>query len=174
IRVLVEEAGDKVPIIAGLGGNSTRKIAAMAQEVQALGVQGILSVSPYYNKPTQEGLYQHFKAIAESTALPVILYNVPSRSPRNLEAATTIRLAEVRNIVAVKEASGKLEQIAEIIAHTPPEFRVYSGDDSATLPLMSLGAYGVISVAAHAAGRLIRRMIDAFAEGRPAEAAELN
>ena len=131
-------------------------------------------VVPYYNNPPQEGLYRHFSSVAEATGLPIILYNVPSRSPRNLEAATTIRLSEVNNIVAIKEASGKLEQITEIIAGTPESFRVYSGDDSATLPLMSMGGYGIISVASHVAGRLIRTMIDHFAAGRVADAAQLH
>jgi len=173
-RAVKEAVGGRAAVVAGTGNYCTRESVELTRAAEKAGVDGIMAVVPYYNNPPQEGLYRHFKAIAESTALPVILYNVPSRAPRNLEAATTIRLAEIPNIAAVKEASGKLEQITEIIAHTPPEFRVYSGDDSSTLPLMSLGAYGVISVAAHAAGRLIRRMVDAFAEGRPAEAAELN
>lgn len=173
-RTVKEAVGGRAAVVAGTGNYCTRESIELTREAERIGVDGAMLVVPYYNNPPQEGLYQHFKAIAESTALPLILYNIPARSPRNMEAETTIRLAEIPNIAAIKEASGKLEQIAEIIARTSPEFRVYSGDDSATLPLMSMGAYGVISVAAHAAGKLIRRMIDAFVAGKPGEAAELN
>jgi 4-hydroxy-tetrahydrodipicolinate synthase len=173
-RTVKEAVGDRAAVVAGTGTYSTRESVELTQEAERLGVDGAMLVVPYYSNPPQEGLYQHFKRVAESTSLPIILYNIPSRSPRNMEAATTIRLAEVPNIVAIKEASGKLEQITEIIARTPASFRLYSGDDSSTLPLMSLGGYGIISVAAHAAGRQIRQMVDLFAEGRVAEAAELN
>jgi 4-hydroxy-tetrahydrodipicolinate synthase len=128
-------------------------------------------VVPYYNNPPQEGLYRHFKTIAEATKLPIVLYNVPGRTVRNMEAATVARLAEVPNIVAVKEASKNMEQVSEILARTPPEFAVYSGDDALTLPMMALGAVGVISVVSHVAGKQIHAMIDAFVAGDTAGAA---
>jgi 4-hydroxy-tetrahydrodipicolinate synthase len=173
-RTVKETVGGQVAVVAGTGNYCTAESVELTREAERCGVDGIMAVVPYYNNPPQEGLYQHFRAIAESTSLPVILYNIPARSPRNMEAATVVRLAEIPNIVAVKEASGKLEQITEIISRTPPDFRLYSGDDSSTLPLMSLGGYGIISVAAHIVGREIRRMVEAFAAGRTAEAAELN
>jgi len=129
---------------------------------------------PYYNNPPQEGLYRHFKAIAESTALPLIVYNVPSRTVRNLDAATALRLAELPNIAAIKEASGKLEQVAEIIAGSPEAFLVYSGDDALTLPMMAIGAFGVISVVSHVAGLQIKSMLDAFVSGDVTGAASLH
>ncbi|MFN3648548.1 MAG: 4-hydroxy-tetrahydrodipicolinate synthase [Armatimonadota bacterium] len=170
-RTVREAVGDSARVVAGTGSYSTRESLELTQEAEKLGVDGAMLVVPYYNNPPQEGLYRHFRAIAEGTRLPIILYNVPSRAPRNMEAATTLRLAEIPNIVAVKEASGKLEQIAEILGKAPEGFRVYSGDDSSTLPLMSMGAYGIISVAGHLAGKQIRQMVDAFAAGNVAEAA---
>lgn len=169
-----QAVGRSVPVIAGTGSYCTRESIALTREAERAGVDGIMLVVPYYNNPPQEGLYRHFRAVAEATALPVILYNIPARSPRNMEPETVIRLAEIPNIVAVKEAGGKLEQAAAIIARTPAGFRLYSGDDSATLPLMALGGYGIISVVAHLAGRLMRQMVDAFAAGRVEEAAEIN
>jgi 4-hydroxy-tetrahydrodipicolinate synthase len=173
-RVVKEAVGESAAVIAGTGTYSTRESVELTREAEAAGVDGVMAVVPYYNNPPQEGLYRHFSAIAAATSLPVILYNIPARSPRNLEAATTLRLARHPNVVAVKEASGRLEQVAEIIAGAPAHFRVYSGDDSATLPLMSMGAYGVISVVGHVAGREIRRMLDSFVQGNPAEAAALH
>lgn len=174
-RVVKQAVGDRARVVAGTGSYCTRESVELTRHAEEAGVDGIMAVVPYYNNPPQEGLYRHFKAIAESTSLPVILYNIPSRSPRNMEAATTLRLAEdVRNIAAVKESSGKLEQIAEIIAKAPGSFRVYSGDDSSTLPLMSMGAYGIISVVSHIAGGPIKEMVEAFAAGRVAEAATLH
>jgi len=173
-RAVKDAVGESVPVIAGTGSYCTRESVELTREAERVGADGILAVVPYYNNPPQEGLYQHFRAMAESTALPVILYNIPTRSPRNMEADTVVRLAEIPNIVAVKESSGKLEQIAEIVARTPASFRVYSGDDSSTLPLMSIGGYGIISVVAHLAGPLIKQMVEAFAAGRVAEAAELH
>ena len=172
---LVREAvGSRAQVIAGTGNYCTRESIELTREAERAGADGVMLVVPYYNNPPQEGLYRHFRAIAECTSLPVMLYNVPSRSPRNLEAATTLRLAEVPNIVAIKEASGKLEQIAEILRNAPDGFTVYSGDDSATLPLMSLGARGVVSVVAHVAGSLIREMVERFAAGEVAAAAALH
>jgi 4-hydroxy-tetrahydrodipicolinate synthase len=173
-RTVKEAVGERARVVAGTGNYSTRESIELTKEAERVGVDGAMLVVPYYNNPPQEGLYQHFRSVAESTALPIILYNVPSRAPRNMETATVVRLAEIPNIVAVKEASGKLEQVAEIIAQTPPSFRVYSGDDSSTLPLMSMGAYGLISVAAHLAGRQIKDMVEAFAAGRVDEAAALH
>jgi 4-hydroxy-tetrahydrodipicolinate synthase len=173
-RTVKEAVGDRASVVAGTGNYCTAESVELTQEAEKLGVDGAMLVVPYYNNPPQEGLYRHFRTVAEATSLPIILYNIPSRSPRNMEAATTVRLAEVPNIAAVKEASGKLEQIQEIITRTPGDFRVYSGDDSSTLPLMSMGAYGVISVAGHIAGRQIREMIDLFVRGETAEAARLN
>src|SRR5687768_7253943 len=145
-RAVKEAVGDRAAVIAGTGNYCTRESVELTQEAARIGVDGVMAVVPYYNNPPQEGLYRHFRAIAEASPLPVILYNIPGRSPRNMEASTTLRLAEIPNIIAVKEASGKLEQIAEIIAKTPGHFKVYSGDDSSTLPLMSMGAWGIISV----------------------------
>lgn len=173
-RAVKEAVGPDVPVIAGTGSYCTRESVELTREAEKVGADGILAVVPYYNNPPQEGLYQHFRAMAEATSLPVILYNIPTRSPRNMEADTVVRLAEIPNIVAVKESSGKLEQIAEIVARTPASFQVYSGDDSSTLPLMSIGGYGIISVVAHLAGPQIKQMIDAFVAGRVAEAAELH
>jgi 4-hydroxy-tetrahydrodipicolinate synthase len=173
-RTVKQAVGDSAVVLAGTGNYCTRESVELTREAEACGVDGIMAVVPYYNNPPQEGLYRHFRAIAESTRLPILLYNIPSRSPRNMEPATTIRLAEIPNIVAIKEASGKLEQIAEIIAKTPESFRVYSGDDSATLPLMSLGGYGIVSVAAHLVGREIKQMVEAYVAGRNGEAAELH
>ena len=173
-RTVKEAVGDRCAVIAGTGSYCTRESVELTEEAEKLGVDGIMLVVPYYNNPPQEGLYQHFRKVAEHTALPIILYNIPARSPRNMETSTVVRLAELPNIIAVKEASGKLEQIAEIIAQTPARFQVYSGDDSSTLPLMSMGAYGIISVAAHLVGRQIKEMLDAFVDGRVSEAAELH
>jgi 4-hydroxy-tetrahydrodipicolinate synthase len=173
-RTVKEAVGDRAPVIAGTGSYCTRESVELTREAEKAGADGILAVVPYYNNPPQEGLYQHFRAMAESTALPIILYNIPTRSPRNMEADTVVRLAEIPNVVAIKESSGKLEQIAEIVSRTPASFRVYSGDDSSTLPLMSIGGYGIVSVVAHLAGKQIKQMVEAFAAGRVAEAAELH
>ncbi len=174
IRVVVEEAAHKIPIIAGVGGNNTRKACALAQEVQGLDVEGILSVAPYYNKPTQEGLYQHFQAIAESTKLPVILYNVPGRTSSNLEPATVARLAEIPNIVAIKEASGSITQQMEVLSRVPPGFRVLSGDDSFTFPLMALGGVGIVSVISNEIPRQMTQLARLCLEGKYDEARKLH
>ena len=146
VRTVVQEVGGRVPVIAGVGGNNTRKLIDLAAEVDGLGVQGILSVAPYYNKPTQEGLYQHFRAIAESTDLPVILYNVPGRTSSNIEPATVARLSKISNIIGIKEASGSIVQQMEVLAAVEPGFRVLSGDDAFTFSLMALGGVGIVSV----------------------------
>jgi len=174
IRVVVQEANGKVPVIAGVGGNSTKKICSLAQEVSALGVQGILSVAPYYNKPTQEGLYQHFKTIAESTELPVILYNVPSRTSSNIEPATVARLAKISNIIGIKEASGSIAQQMELLSMVSPDFKVLSGDDSFTFPLMALGGVGLISVISNEVPREMTNLVHLLLDGKYDEARKLN
>lgn len=174
IRVVTQEAKGKVPVIAGVGGNATRKICSLAQEVGALGVQGILSVAPYYNKPTQEGLYQHFKAIAESTDLPVILYNVPSRTSSNIEPSTVTRLAEISNIVGIKEASGSITQQMEVLRLVDSKFRVLSGDDSFTFPLMTLGGAGIISVISNEIPKQMTKLVHLLLDGKYNEARKLN
>lgn len=174
IRLVVEEAAKKVPVIAGVGGNNTRKVAALAEEISGLGVQGILSVAPYYNKPTQEGLYQHFATIADSTDLPIIVYNVPGRTSSNIEPATVARLAKISNIVAVKEASGSITQQMETLAAVGPDFGVLSGDDAFTFPLMALGGTGVISVVANEIPGPMTRLAHLMLEGKIAEARKLH
>ena len=174
IRVVVQEAGGKVPVIAGVGGNATNKVCSLLQEVSALGVQGILSVAPYYNRPTQEGLYQHFKTIAESTELPVILYNVPSRTSSNIEPATVARLAQISNIIGIKEASGSITQQMELLGLVGPDFRVFSGDDAFTFPLMALGGAGVISVISNLAPREMTNLAHFLLDGKYDEARKLN
>ena len=149
IEITVEEAAGKVPVVGGAGSYNTREVIELARELERLGVDGILSVTPYYNKPTQEGLYQHYKAIASATPLPIIVYSVQGRTGVNVEPATLARLAAIPNIVGVKEASGNIAQMASVIHHVPPEFIVLSGDDAITLPLIALGGRGIISVASN-------------------------
>jgi 4-hydroxy-tetrahydrodipicolinate synthase len=146
VEVTVEVAEDKVPVLAGAGGYNTAEVIALAAELERIGVDGILSVTPYYNKPTQEGLYQHYCAIAKAVPLPIILYSVQGRTGVNIEPATVKRLAEVDNIVGIKEASGSIAQMAAILNTVPDNFLVLSGDDAITLPLIALGGRGVISV----------------------------
>ncbi len=174
IRVVLEEVAGKAPVIAGVGGNSTKKVIELAQEVRPLGVQGILSVAPYYNKPTQEGLYQHFKGIAESTDLPVILYNVPSRTSSNIEPITVARLSKVPSIVGIKEASGSIIQQMEVLALVDPGFLVLSGDDAFTLPLMAAGGVGVISVASNEIPGPMTRLAHLCLDGKFDAARKLN
>ena len=153
VAITLEEAGGKVPVIAGAGGNNTRRVCEQVRQMERLGVDGILSTSPYYNKPTQEGICQHYRAVAQSTSLPVVVYNVPGRTGSNIEPSTLVRLAEIPNILGVKEASGNVVQIGEILRRVPARFRVISGDDSLTLPVMAMGACGVIPVASNVAPR---------------------
>ena len=169
-----EAIGKKGTIIAGTGGNCTRESIAMTKEAKQRGIDAALLVVPYYNKPTQEGLYQHFKAIAESTGLPCILYNVPARTVTNLAPETVIRLSDVKNIVGVKEASGNLEQIGKIIQGARKDFLVWSGNDSDTFPVMAMGGYGVISVASHLVGKQIQEMIQLTVRGKMKEAAAIH
>jgi 4-hydroxy-tetrahydrodipicolinate synthase len=173
--VAVKEAvGGRGTVIAGTGGNCTRESVEMTREAERVGVDAVLLVVPYYNKPTQDGLFEHFKAIAQSTSLPCILYNVPSRTVTNLAAETVIRLSQVDNIVGIKEASGNLEQVAKIIDSAGQDFLVWSGNDSDTFPIMALGGYGVISVASHLVGAQIKEMLEKFLSGKVAEAAQLH
>jgi 4-hydroxy-tetrahydrodipicolinate synthase len=174
IQIVVEEARGRVPVIAGAGGNNTAHVIELARDCEGLGVDGLLSVSPYYNKPMQEGLYQHFKTIAEATSLPIIVYNVPPRTNVNILPDTIARLAEVPNIIGVKEASGDTSQIAEIITRVPAEFKVFSGDDSMTLPLIALGGVGLISVAANEAPAKMTALTRACLESNWDEARRLN
>ena len=160
INLVRDKVQGRIPILLGMGGNNTAAIVRQVCSADLRGIDGILSVCPYYNKPSQEGLYQHFKAIAAATQLPVVLYNVPGRTGVNLQAATTVRLArDCQNIVAIKEASGNLEQVDEIIKNKPADFDVISGDDSLTFPMVSCGAVGVISVIGNALPKEFSRMI---------------
>ena len=166
--------GDRGTVIAGTGSNSTTEAMEATKGAEQIGVDACLLVVPYYNKPTQEGLYQHFKAVAQSTSLPCILYNVPSRTVVSLSADTVIRLSQIDNIIGIKEASGNLEQVAKIISGAKEGFLVWSGNDSDTLPILALGGYGVISVASHLVGNQIKEMIDSFVGGRVDEAASIH
>jgi 4-hydroxy-tetrahydrodipicolinate synthase len=157
----------KAKVIAGTGSNSTQEAIAATSKAAKLGLDGALLVVPYYNKPPQEGLYQHFRAIAAATPeLPLMLYNIPGRTGQNLLPETVARLAELSNICAIKEASGDLDQASQIRSLTPPEFALYSGDDSLTLPLLSVGGYGVVSVASHLVGQQLQQMIQLFVAGQ--------
>ena len=161
IEIVVEESKGKVPVLAGAGGYDTRELIDSAAEMARRGVTGFLSVTPYYNKPTQEGLYQHYRAFAESTPLPIIVYNVPGRTGVNVEPATVARLSQIANIVGVKEASGNVAQMAEILNVVPKEFLVLSGDDALTLPLMAIGGRGIISVAGNEIPAEMAQMVEA-------------
>lgn len=174
IRVCIEQVNKRIPVIAGTGSNSTAEAIELSQHAKEMGADGVLLVSPYYNKPTQEGLYQHYKKLAETVALPQVLYNVPGRTGMNMEAQTTIRLAEFANIVAIKEASGSVTQASEIIAAAADKIDVLSGDDFLTLPLMACGATGVISVTANIAPRQVKAMVTAVNAGNWAEAKRLH
>jgi 4-hydroxy-tetrahydrodipicolinate synthase len=146
VAITMEEAKGKVPVLAGAGGNNTHHVIEMVREVERLGADGILSVTPYYNKPSQEGLYHHFKAIAAATSLPIILYNVPPRTNVNIDPATLRQLSEIENIIGVKEASGSIYQITQVFQQVPENFLVFSGDDALTVPLTAMGGKGIISV----------------------------
>jgi 4-hydroxy-tetrahydrodipicolinate synthase len=174
IEIVIEQAGGRCPVIAGTGSNSTEKSIHATEQAEKLGADAILLVGPYYNKPTQEGFYQHFKSIAESTRLPVILYNVPGRTGSNISAETTLRLSGLPNVAGVKEASGNFSQIMQIIRERPADFVVLSGDDAVTLPLVALGGDGVISVVANAVPGPFSKMVRAALDGRWEEARQLH
>lgn len=174
IEAVLDAVGDRAPVLAGTGNYSTASSVAMTKKAEALGVDGIMLVAPYYNKPPQSGLIEHFRTVAAATRLPVMIYNVPGRTSVNIAPETMGRMAEVENIVALKEAGGSADQAAEMVRAVRGKVRVYSGDDSLTLPMMAVGAYGVVSVASHVAGPQVAEMVRAFAEGRAARATELH
>ena len=166
--------GDKGRVIAGTGSSDTRATIALTKQAEDAGVDACMVVSPAYNKPTQAALYDHFKMISESTALPIIVYNVPGRTSSNIEAQTTAKLSKLPNIVAVKEAAGSIDQVMEIMSLTDDDFMVYSGDDGLTLPMLAIGAQGVISVSSHVVGNEMQTMIRSFLNGDFAGAARIN
>jgi 4-hydroxy-tetrahydrodipicolinate synthase len=165
VELVVEEAAGRVPVLAGAGGYDTRAVIEAARRMKAVGAAGILSVTPYYNKPTQEGLYQHYRAIAGEVGLPVIVYNVPGRTGCNVEPATLVRLSRVEHIAGVKEASGNVAQMCDICRAVPEDFVVLSGDDVLTLPLMAIGGHGIISVVANEAPTQMAEMVSLAAHG---------
>ena len=173
-KAVKEQVGDKITVWAGTGSNNTQHVIELSREAEKTGVDGILLVAPYYNKPSQEGLYQHFKAVAEAVNLPVMVYNIPSRTSCNILPETMARLAAIENIVAVKESTGDMNQASQLARLLPDKVKIYSGDDSLTLPMLSLGAYGVVSVASHLVGKDIARMIDAFVSGNVSEATRIH
>jgi 4-hydroxy-tetrahydrodipicolinate synthase len=171
---VVKVVKKRIPVIAGTGSNNTYASIELTKKAEQLGVDGILVVAPYYNKPNQEGLYQHFKAVSEATSLPVMVYNIPGRSVVNIHPETVIRLAEIPNIVAIKEASGDLNAMAHIIANTADDFVLFSGDDSLTIPVLAIGGAGVVSVASHVIGNEMQEMIKAFFDGEIHKAAKMH
>ncbi|MGE5586952.1 MAG: 4-hydroxy-tetrahydrodipicolinate synthase [Clostridia bacterium] len=173
-RVVTEAVGREAAVIAGTGGNATESSVELTRAAEKVGVHGVMAVVPYYNKPPQDGLVAHFKAIAAATSLPVILYNIPGRTGMNMTPETVEKLARVENIVAVKEASGSLDQVTDIRRRTPSSFKIYSGDDSLTLPILAVGGEGIISVASHVAGKRLREMVEAYVSGQVAKAAQIN
>lgn len=174
-RVVQKAVAGKAKVMAGTGSNSTHEAIAATQKAAKLELDGSLQVVPYYNKPPQEGLYQHFRAIAEASPdFPLMLYNVPGRTGQSLQPETVARLAEVPNIVAIKEASGSLDQASHIRRLTPPDFKIYAGDDSLTLPILAVGGYGVVSVASHLVGPDLQQMIQAFVAGQIEKAVQIH
>jgi 4-hydroxy-tetrahydrodipicolinate synthase len=165
VELVLEEARGRVPVLAGAGGYDTREVIELARDLERVGADGLLSVAPYYNKPTQEGLYQHFKAIADATALPIMLYNVPGRTGVNMAVETTLRLSEIRNIVAIKEASANVVQMSEIIAGAPDDFLLLSGDDPLTVAVMAIGGRGVVSVASNEAPAEMAQIVELCERG---------
>lgn len=173
--VVRQAVGPETRVIAGTGSNATEKSIELTQAAERIGVDGVMFVVPYYNRPTQEGMYQHFQSLASATSLPAMLYNVPGRTSQNLLPATVAHLVEhVPNIVAIKEASGNLEQVAEVRRQTPGRFAIYSGDDTLTLPILAVGGHGVVSVAGHLVADQIQKMIAAFFAGSVTEAAKIH
>ena len=174
-RVVVNRINKRVPVIAGTGSNNTADSVKMTKMAEAMGVDGALIVGPYYNKPTQEGFYQHFAAVAQSTGLPIIVYNVPGRTASNISPAIVARLAaDFGNIVAIKEAAGNVAQVAELYSVLPEEFTIYSGDDGLILPFMSVGSTGLIYVLSNIGGGILQDVMQAYEDGRVCEAAKLN
>ncbi len=174
-QVVKDAIASKGQVIAGAGSNSTREAIEATQKAAKLGLDGVLQVVPYYNKPPQEGLYQHFQAIAQATPeMPIMLYNIPGRTGQNLQPEIVAKLAEISNVVAIKEASGDLDQVSQIRRLTPQDFDIYSGDDSLTLPMLALGCAGVVSVASHLVGEPLQKMVQFFEQGQPKSATELH
>lgn len=165
VQICVEEARGQVPVLAGAGGYDTREVIHAARQMERAGANGLLSVTPYYNKPTPDGLVQHYKAIAESTSLPIIVYNVPGRTGCNVDPATLVRLAAIPNIIGVKEASGNMQQACEYVRAVPPDFIVLSGEDAITVPMMSIGGRGVICVVSNEVPKEIAQMVEAAERG---------
>ncbi len=174
VELVLAAAAGKVPVMAGAGGYDTQEVAHVAKEMQDIGVQGLLSVTPYYNKPTPEGLYAHFSTIAEATSLPILLYNVPGRTGCNIDAATCARLATIPRVIGVKEASGNIQQMVEICRAVPPGFLVLSGDDALTLPLMAIGGRGLISVASNSVPAEMVQIVEAAERGDYTKARQLH
>jgi 4-hydroxy-tetrahydrodipicolinate synthase len=170
VEILAEEAAGKVPVLAGAGGYNTKEVVESVREMARAGANGFLSVTPYYNKPTQEGLYQHYRTVAESTPLPIVVYNVPGRTGVNVEVATLVRLAAIPNIVGVKEASGNMQQICEVCRAVPPAFVVLAGDDVLALPTVAVGGHGVVSVISNEMPSDVARMIEGAERGDVAAA----
>ncbi|HYK72206.1 MAG TPA: 4-hydroxy-tetrahydrodipicolinate synthase [Pseudoneobacillus sp.] len=171
---VVKVVDKRVPVIAGTGSNNTYASIELTKKAEQIGVDAIMLVAPYYNKPNQEGLYQHFKAVAESTTLPVMVYNIPGRAVVNIAPETIVRLSQISNIVAVKEASGDLNAMTYIIANTPEDFVLYSGDDGITVPVLSIGGVGIVSVASHIIGNEMQEMIQSFLNGDYQTSAKLH
>lgn len=171
---VVKIVDKRIPVIAGTGGNNTQSSIELTKEAEKCGVDAVMLVAPYYNKPNQRGLHEHFKAIAKETTLPIMLYNIPGRSVVKMSADTIIELSKIDNIVSVKEASGDLDQAAEIIENTSDDFTVYSGDDGLTLPLLAVGGDGIVSVASHVIGNEMQQMIQAFEQGDTKRAAKIH
>lgn len=171
-RHVVKVVDGRIPVVAGTGSNNTHASIELTKKAEEAGVDAIMLVAPYYNKPSQEGLYQHFKVIAGATSLPVMLYNIPGRSSVNIAPETIIKLSEIDNIKAVKEASGDLDAMTEIISNTSEDFALYSGDDGLTLPILSIGGSGIVSVASHIIGNQMQEMVHQFVEGNIASAAK--
>lgn len=174
VEITVEEANGQIPVVAGAGGNDTRQVTALARDVESVGADGLLVVTPFYNKPTPEGLVEHYRAVSEATRLPIVVYNVPSRTGTNVTPATLGRLARIDRVVAVKEASGNIAQITEILQTLPDDFAVLSGDDAMTLPIVALGGQGLISVASNEAPFGMARMTQLALDGDFAGARELH
>lgn len=174
VQIVIEQSRRRVPVIAGAGSNSTAKAIQITKRAKKLGADGVLSVGPYYNKPTQQGFYEHFKAIAEAENIPIVVYNVPGRTGSNIEAKTMLRLAEIPNIVAVKEASGNLGQMMDIIRDAPNDFCLLSGDDALALPVIAVGGRGIVSVVSNETPAMMSAMIHAALEGNLAKAKELH
>lgn len=171
---VVQVVDKRIPVLAGTGSNNTKHDIEFSKDAEAIGIDGLLIVTPYYNKPSQEGLYQHYKSIAEHTDLPVMLYNIPGRSVVRIDVSTIVKLSKIDNVVAVKDSTGDLDAISYIIEQTDDDFLVYSGDDSMTLPILSVGGHGVVSVASHVIGQQMKDMILAFEAGNVKKAAGIH